>query len=174
MTGWRRLLSARSGAAAIEMAIVAPLMLAIGCGSVEVGNFMLDEHRLIKSVRDAARYAGRQPFSTYSACTAAGATISGQLATDVTNIVRTHRLSGGTDQLPNWSNAASSISVKAACATTTINSQTMSGVYSGNTNGWIVVTVAATLRYQPVIGAFGFTGRGLDLHAAEQAPVVGV
>jgi len=156
------------------MAIIAPLMLAIGCGSVEVGNFMLDEHRLVKAVRDAARYAGRQPFSTYSACTAGGATIGGQVATDVTNLVRTHQLSGGTDQLPNWSNAASSISLKAACATTAINSQTMSGVYSGNSNGWIVVTVSATLRYKPIVGAFGFTGNGLDLHAEEQAPVVGV
>ena len=174
MTLWGRLFCARRGAAAVEMALVAPLLLAIGCGSVELGNFMLDEHRLTKSVRDAARYAARQPFSSYSSCTSAGAPISGQLATDVTNLVRTHQLSGGNDQLPNWSNAASKIGLSATCGTTTVSGQTMSGVYSGNSNGWVIVTVSAALRYKPVIGAFGFTGNGLDLHADEQAAVTGV
>lgn len=174
MTWWRRLVRARRGAAAAEMAIVAPLLLVLGGGSFELGNFMLDQHRLTKAVRDAARYAARQPFSTYSTCTSGGATITGTLATNVTNLVRTHQLSGGTDQLPNWSNSASSVVVQAKCATSLVNSQTMRGVYEGNSSGWVVVTVTATLRYQPVIGAFGFTGTGTDLYAVEQAPVVGV
>ena len=170
---------ARRGAAAAEMAIVAPLLLALGFGSVEAGNFMLNEHRLTKAVRDAARYAARQPFSTYSTCTSSGATMSGTLATNVTNLVKTHQLAGGSDQLPNWSNAASSVALQAKCDTITVNGQTMSGVYDGNTYGgnatkWVIVTVTATLRYQPVLGAFGFTGSGLNLHAEEQAPVMGV
>ena len=38
---------------------------------VEIGNYFLDEHILVKAVRDGARFAARQNFSNYSACTGA-------------------------------------------------------------------------------------------------------
>ena len=47
--------------AAVEMALVAPLLLAILFGSVELGNYFMNEHELIKAVRDGAR--GREVAS---------------------------------------------------------------------------------------------------------------
>ena len=32
-------------------------------GAVELGNYFLNEHSLVKAVRDGARYAARQDFS---------------------------------------------------------------------------------------------------------------
>ena len=155
------------------MALVAPLLLALGIGSVELGNFMLDQHRLTKSVRDAARYAARAPFSAFSACTSTASNVA-SLATGVTNLVRTGQLSGGTDQLPNWGNAASSVTVQMRCSTAQVGGQTMSGIYAGYSSGAAVVIVSGTLRYQPLVGAFGFRGTGFDLYAQEEAPVAGV
>ena len=47
------------GTAAAEMALVTPLLLALMLGSVELGNFFMDQHALTKQVRDGARYASR-------------------------------------------------------------------------------------------------------------------
>ena len=63
------LLRSRRGSAAAEMALVSPLLAVLMIGSVELGNFFYNEHILMKAVRDGARYAARQNFSNYSACT---------------------------------------------------------------------------------------------------------
>ena len=177
MTGLARLIRSRRGSAAVEMALVTPLLLALGIGSVELGNFMLDQHRLTKSVRDATRYAARAPFSAFSACTSAASNVA-SLATGVTNLVRTGQLSGGTDQLPNWGNAASSVTVQMRCSTAQVGGQTLTGLYTGNNTATVgaavVVIVTGTLRYQPLVKAFGFTGEGFDLYAKEEAPVSGI
>ena len=57
----RRICLARDsrGAAAAEMALVLPLLLVILFGSLELGNYFMNEHTLIKAVRDGARFAGR-------------------------------------------------------------------------------------------------------------------
>ena len=177
-----RMLRSRRGSAAVEMALVTPLLLALGIGSVELGNFMLDQHRLTKAVRDAARYAARQPFSTYNACTppstvnVPSGTSPNNIPANVTALVHTGQLSGGTDQLANWSNLASSVTLQMRCTplATQIGNQLMSGVYNGNVSGSVVVIVTGTVRYKPLVKAFGFTGEGFDLYAKEEAPVSGV
>jgi Flp pilus assembly protein TadG len=40
-----RLLGARRGSAGVEMALVLPLLLGLMCGSVELGNNFLSEHK---------------------------------------------------------------------------------------------------------------------------------
>ena len=54
----------RNGAAAAEMALVAPLLLILMFGSFEVGKFFWDEHLVTKAVRDGARFAARQSFAS--------------------------------------------------------------------------------------------------------------
>jgi hypothetical protein len=56
------------GAAAAEMALVLPLLLIILFGSLELGNYFMNEHTLVKAVRDGARFAGRQTFTNYTSC----------------------------------------------------------------------------------------------------------
>ena len=164
----------RRGAAAAEMALVAPLLLVIMLGSVELGHFMYDEHILTKAVRDGARYAARQGFSNYDCSGEPSATVRDNTRA----LVKTMVLSGGTDRMANWD--ATSITITETCISSATdianNTETMSGIYDELAlAGAPVVTVSATVPYTPVIGApFGFSGIGFNLNAAQQAAVMGI
>lgn len=156
------------------MALVIPLILVLACGCLELGNYFLDEHRLVKAVRDGARYAARQDISNFTACTGAP---GGNVVTDTQNIVLTGLLSGGSSYLPNRSSAT--INVTIDHCTTSVNSTNLSGIYSGikNSSGTLVgapvVKIDASIPYQPVMRSFGFNGFGLTLNAQQQAAVMG-
>lgn len=55
--GARPLVKDERGAVLIEMAVVLPVLLAIGLGVFEFGNIFYQYHLLSNAVRDAARYA---------------------------------------------------------------------------------------------------------------------
>jgi Flp pilus assembly protein TadG len=154
------------------MALVTPLLLVIMMGSLEVGNFFYNEHILTKAVRDGARYAARQGFSNYDCSGAPGGTVEA----DTRTLVKTMLLSGGSDRLANWN--ASSITVSEACVTAATDlsgtSHAMTGIYRELSTTVPVVTVSAQVPYTPVIGAFGFTGMGVNLNASQQAAVAGI
>jgi len=168
MTSASALVENENGAAAAELAMVTPLLLIIMCGAFELGNFFLNEHILVKAVRDGARFAARQNFSNYPACSGP---VADPLLTDTRNVVKTGQVSGGTDRLPYW--AATTISVTMSCATTA-GGQTMTGIYRGRTSGAPIVTVSATVPYTPVLRSFGFRGVGLNLNAKQEAAVMGI
>jgi len=158
------------------MALVTPLLLALMFGSFEVGKYFYDEHKLVKSVRDGARYAARQRFTNFSACTGSPP----QTVVDETKmIVRKGSLTTtDVDLLPNWDAPGTTFSVNMSCvATFTDGGNTLapSGIYAGMTGGGPSVTVTAKLPYQPVIGsAFGFSGLNLFLNASQHAAVAGL
>ena len=162
----------RRGAAAAEMALVTPLLLAILIGSVELGSYFYNEHILTKAVRDAARYAARQNFSNYGSSTACGQPTDVTILANVRNLVRTSLLASGTDRVHDIQD--SDITISASCYSS-ISSQSMTGIYRGRTAGAPVVTVTAVVDYEPVIGgAFGFSGTGFKMNASQQAAVVGI
>lgn len=162
------LLRSTRGAAAAEMALIIPLMLILMMGSFELGNFFMSEHKLVKAVRDGARFAARQSFSNYVSCSGdAGGTVRD----DTRNVVMTGLLAGGSARLVNWN--ASTISVTQRC-TTTANSTPLSGIYRGAANGAPIVTVSATVLYTPVLASYGFRGVGLNLNAKQEAAVMGL
>lgn len=167
----RALLRSTRANAAVEMALVTPLLLVLLMGSVEVGNYFLDEHRLAKAVRDGARFAARQNFSKFGC----SGSVSDPPLTDIKNVVMQGVLSGGTNLLPGWN--ASTISVTQSC-TSTAGGQTMGGIYQNTASGAspqaIVVNVSATVPYVPILKSFGFTGVGFNLNASDQAAVMGV
>lgn len=165
MTLVGRLARSTEGAAAAEMALVLPLMLVIMIGGMEGGNYMMNEHIVLKAVRDGARFAARQSFSHFSSC---AVDPNDQMVADTRKVVMTGLLSGGTNRIVNWS--ATTVSVTATCSTT------KTGIYTNMTNGSgaPIVTVSATVPYTPVLGSFGFTGRGKSIYASEQAAVMGI
>jgi TadE-like protein len=169
----RSLISDRRATAAAELALILPFLIGLGMGAAELGNYFLDEHRLVKAVRDGARYAARQDFSNFAGCTATPSDVGSTLAGQVKQLVRTGQVSGGTDQLANWSGAT--FSVQVSCDTT-YGSQTMGGIYSIHNNGEApVVIVTATVPYQPIaLSSFGFNASGYSLYAQQQAPVAGI
>lgn len=170
----------RRAAAAVEMALVIPLLLALITGSTEVGNYFMDSHILAKGVRDGARWAARQNFSQYTGCNGTAAAVPSGVSTSTKLIVRKGSLNANdTDLLPYWDDTNTSFSVTMTCATTAGSSgTTMGGIYIGNGTGTAdvapAVTVTATLPYRPILASFGFKGTGLFITASQQAAVTGI
>ena len=162
----RLLLNCRAAAAA-EMALVLPLLLLIMFSSLELGNYFMNEHRLAEAVRNGARFAARQSFSNYTACSGAP---GGNVVSDTRNVVMNGYLSGGSVITPNVQ--AADVNVSTSCLSIA-GGQTMTGIYAGRPGGAQKVTVAASVNYKPVISAFGFTGIGLKLNAKSEAAVAG-
>lgn len=160
------------------MALVTPLLLILLCGSIEVGNYFMNEHTLLAGVRDGARYAARQTFSQYNGCGAAATAVPTALSNNTKLIVQKGSLnSADADLLPNWSNAAATFTVTMSCATTA-GGVTMSGIYSGNSVGAAgmapAVLVTVSLPYRPLLASFGWKGTGYFLNASQQAAVAGI
>jgi Flp pilus assembly protein TadG len=172
----RHLLADERANAAVEMALVLPLLLGIMMGAFELGNYFRSEHILLEGLRDGARYAARQSLSSYSTCTGAPA---GTIEADTKNVVRTGQVSGGSDRLPYWTDAATTFSVSVSCSTTA-GGQTLSGIYrdlnssTGTPIGAPIVTVRAHLPYQSVLAKYGFTGIGMSINGSAQAAVMGM
>lgn len=162
------LLGDRNGTAAAEMALVLPLLLVLMFGSLEIGNYFMNQHTLVKAVRDGARFAARKPFDQYTACTGSP---DAAVVSETQNIVMRGYASGGTIITPNID--ASDISVTTSCETMA-GTETMSGIYAGRTTGAQIVRVSARVDYRPVLAIMGFTGIGLHLNAASEAAVAGL
>jgi Flp pilus assembly protein TadG len=167
----RALSSNIHGAAAAEMALVLPILLALIFGALEVGNYFRSEHVLIKGVRDGAVYAARQEISNYD-CSTPNPTVPATVVNNSKALVRTGQLSGGADRLPLWADGSTSFTIDAACVTTA-GGTTLLGIYQVNGGQVPVITVTADLPYQSVVGILGFATTGFRVRAAQQAVVIG-
>jgi Flp pilus assembly protein TadG len=170
MSRLRTLIFDQRGTAAAEMALVTPLLLILMFGLVEVGSYFYNQHILVKSVRDGARFAARQGFDNFQTC---GATPTGTVEADTKQVTRTGRISGGGDRLANWTNASTTFSVTTLCSTGN-GTVTYAGLYSSFSSGGArIVQVSATLPYRPIIGMFGLKAT-FTLKASQQAAVAGI
>ena len=165
-----------TGSAAAEMALILPLMLVLLLVTFEGGYFLWNEHKVVKGVRDGARYAGRLDFTKYN-CGAS--TVDATSETSIKNITRTGYVTAdnpnvaGADNpvIPGWTNAAITVSLN--CATG------VSGLYSATSGSAPRVTVSATVPYPlspltAVADALGFNTTGIDLNARAQSAVMGL
>ena len=151
-----------SGAAAAEMALIIPLALTLIFTTFEGAYYMICEHRVVKGVRDASRYAARLDLSNY-ACP--GATFSGSTAT-VQNLARTGLLSGGSAAVSGWVNSDVTIAV------TCLSGQ--SGIYAATGGNAPRVSVSTRVAYPSLMGSMGFTAATIYIGAAAQSPVIGL
>ena len=159
------LFSDHGAAAAAEMALVAPLLMILLFGAMELGRYFLDEHVVAKAVRDGARYAARRSFADYAGCA-----VSSDVQDKTRNITRTGQVAiGGNARLPYWTSPAT-VTVSVSCDT----SGTYSGIYKGSTIGAPVVTVIAAVPYTPLFNAIGFNVSGLSLNSRSQSAVTGI
>jgi len=165
------------GSAAVEMALVTPLLLTLMFGSFELGNYFLDEHVVTKAVRDGARYAARLPISNFS-CPSGSS--SGSLlgnSTQIKNVTRTGKADGtGTPRLITWTDT-NTITITVGCKPVA----SYPGIYTGLPGDVPVVTVAATVPYTTLFSRLGWqigrktTGSStLNLNAQSQAAVMGI
>ena len=63
------------GAALLEFALVAPLLLALTFGAIDAGRFLFLQHALLNAVRDGARLAAVSPMATTAEVSAATAQV---------------------------------------------------------------------------------------------------
>ena len=157
------LVADRSGAAAVEMALVTPLLILLMFGTFELGHFFLSEHVVQKAARDAARYAARLPMSSYPSCTPTSATL-----TQIQKVARTGNPSGTVQRLEGWS-SDSMTTVAMSCDT----SGTYTGLFSDNPQGAPTITVTSSVPYMPLWGALGFNTSSLVVSARSQTPGFG-
>lgn len=165
----RQFLQDCSGAAAVEMALVIPLLLGLMFGSVDLGNYFLSEHVVDKAVRDAARYAARLPFADFD-CTSGTMTDP----STVQKLARTGDPAGTTARLPGWT-SDSMTTVTVSCDTDTTHSYVNSGIYADFPNGGEAptVTVTAAVPYNSLFGVIGLGSATFNLNAESQAAVIG-
>lgn len=162
----RRLIRHQSGAAAAEMALVAPLLILIMFGSMEMGYYFYSEHVVVKAVRDGARYASRRNFTNYDC---PSTTIGGTVVADTQNVTRTNTVDGtGTPRLAGWT-ANSSVTVSLRCDT----SGTYVTFYEG-TGGVPVVTVTAVVPYTSLFKVIGFNSTAMNLRSSSEVAVMGI
>ena len=149
------------------MALFLPMLIAIMFGGFEGGAYLWTEHKVVKAVRDGARFAARQSFSVFD-CT--GITDAAVLAR-VQNLTRTGETSGGTAKIVGWDDNDQVI-VTAACQTG--QSYSDQGVYATETSGATHVTVSATVPYPSLFGTLGFDTTGATVTASANAAVMGI
>ena len=165
----RNLIGNTHGSAAVEMAMVLPIMLALLFGAFELGNYFLTEHIVVKAVRDGARFAARRPINTdYVGCAP-----SNDLIDATRNVTRTGQVgSDGTPRFASWDDG-DSIEVTATCNSSWSGAD--NGIYVRNApDGTPIVTVSATVPYTPLFDRLGFANVTLSLHAQSQAAVTGI
>ncbi len=165
MTDCSSLLTDRRGAAAAEMALVAPLLILLMFSCAELGRYFWSEHILVKAVRDGSVYAARQRIDNFDCATS---TVAAGVVSKTRTLVETGQLSGGSPLLPNWSAGTTSFAVDLACVTSA-NGTTLGGIYSGNGGQVPVITVRASVPFTSMLGF----QPGLTLNAREQAAVFG-
>lgn len=153
----------RRGAAAAELALSLPILLALLFGAFELGHFFLSEHAVQKSVRDAARYASRLPLTSYTGCSP---TPAAEL--QIQRVARTGAPDGTVQRLEGWSDDTMT-SVAVVCDT----SGTYAGIFTEFPTGVPVVTVSASVPYPSLFGLLGIPAPTLTLNARSQAAVYG-
>jgi len=144
--------------------MITPFLIVLMFGAFELGNYFWDDHIVAKAVRDGARFASRQSFSSMP-CAGAAAN-----ATSIKNIVRFGNVAGtGSPRLGSW-NDASMVTVSLTCGA----ASTYSGIYAGATGTIPVVTVSADVPYRSLFQRIGFDARTLRLRGRSQAAVMGI
>ena len=158
-----RFLKSAEGAAAAEMALVLPFLIVLLFGGMELGYYFYSEHQVVKGVRDGARFASRQAFSSINC----GSPIPLDVRTAIQEITRTGQISGGTSRIPGWTN--DDIDVSVTCPSTAI----ATGIYKNEGNA-PQINIATSVIYPSLFDGVGIIDSTYTLNAEQQAAVTGL
>ena len=164
MTTLRALIKQTEGAAAAEMALMLPLLIALLFGGFEAGHYLYNEQKIVQAVREGARYAGRRPFADFPC----GGSINAAAETAIKTVTRTGTLTGTTPRIRNW--LASDITVTYTCNA----GYATQGIFKGNIGGAPIVTVSATATYPTLFSSLGVFANGIRVRSSSQAVVNGI
>jgi len=158
----RWFLSDQSGAAAAEFVLTLPIMLALMAGSMEAGHYFWTQHKIVKAVRDGARYATRLDIEDL--CSG-----DPQTLTDIRNVTATGQLAnGGVPKVPGWNPA--DVVVTVSC-----DSFVDTGIYSDlGEKGPLVTVSSSAVPYPSILAGLGFIDNSFSLSAQSSAAVMGI
>lgn len=164
-----RILADSRAAAAAEMALILPMLLVLMFGGMEAGYYFWNEHKVVKAVRDGARYAGRLPFAAYNC---ASNTTAEPYRTNIANLTRTGKVSPSTGDIRviGWTDSATQVGIDLLACDTTLNT----GLFEGSATGAVRVRVSADVAYTSLFQSLGFGTTNLRLRASSQAVVMGL
>lgn len=158
----------RSGTAGVEMALVLPFLLVLMFAGLEAGHFFWTEHKLVKAVRDGARYASR--LEVGSLCDGATAVLDSGTEDDIQLLTRTGQITdtAATPTVPGWS--ADAVVVTVSC-----QAFVSDGIYNDLGGAGPIVTVASgSVPYPSIFGQLGLLTTSLNLSAKSSAAVTGI
>ncbi|NVD43530.1 TadE/TadG family type IV pilus assembly protein [Qipengyuania atrilutea] len=165
-------------AAAAEMALIMPMMFALIFTTFEGGNYLLTEHRVLKSAREGARFAGRLNYSAFDC--ASGAVVGDfQTSPQITNAnairnVMRYGNPEGTGRPRFTLQQGDDFTVTLDCPissdTTTYHNN---GIYRERGNVPRVL-VNARISYNSILGLLGFDTSSVVVRGQAQAAVMGV
>ena len=162
----RRGLRDSEGSAAAEFALALPMMLALMFGGFEAGHFFWTEHKLVKAVRDGARYASRLPVD--SLCNGASESMSTDVESNIQNMTATGLLAGGAPKVPGWS--PNEVVVTVGC-----QNFVATGIFTDLGAAGPMITVSTGgVNYPSLFEGLGFITSNIQLSAQASAAVAGI
>ena len=163
----RRFWKDRSGAAAAELVLALPMMFALMFGAMEAGHYFWTQHKIVKSVRDGARFATR--LDVEALCNGATVVMSGALEDEIQNVTATGRVgTGGAAKVPGWD--PNNVSVTVGC-----QQFVDTGIYTDLGSAGPLVTVdSGVVPYPSLFEYLGFIDTSFGLSARSSAAVMGI
>lgn len=157
-----------NASAAAEMALILPLLVMLLFGGLEGGYYLWSEHKVIKAVRDGARFAGRQQFTVFDC--GAGTITDSTVIDNIKNVTRTGTLDeDAVPVVPGWDDNSTQVDIDVTC-----DASVTGGIYSAEAGGAPIVTVSATVPYPTLFGPIALGLNDTDLNASAQAAVMGL
>lgn len=176
---FRLFLRDHRAAAAAEMALIMPMMFALIFTTFEGGNYLLAEHRVLKSAREGARFAGRL---NYTAFDCASSSVVGNFQTTPSVISNQNAILNmtrygnpqGTGQPRFTPHTGDVFAVTLDCPTSSdTTTYHNNGIYRERGNVPRVL-VNARVSYNSIFGLLGFDTSGAVVRGQAQAAVMGV
>ena len=162
----RSFIRCAKGAAAAEMALIMPIAVLLLFAGFEAAHYFYTEHQIVKGLRDGARYAARQSFEDINC--RSGASIDSGVATEIQNVARTGKTTGGNARVSGWDNA--DITVSVTCPTA---AEAQTGIYNSSEPA-PQVNLSTSINYDSLFNGLGVITDSAKIGGRQQATVMGI
>lgn len=173
MTFLRAFLRQTSGTAAVEMALIVPLLLILLFGGIEAGHFVWTQHKLVEAVRDGARYAGRLPLNQL--CNGTTQIASTQTLANIRLMTRTGQLANASaaPRVPGWTDQQVTVNLRCGQYVQTGLYAEYAATYPG-AGGPVPIVSATNVLYPSMFNAMGIVAPAARLNASSTSPGIGL
>lgn len=175
----RRLIRDKRASASVEFVLALPMVLTLLFVGLEAGHFFWTEHKLVKAVRDGARFASRANIEDVCSISPTGVLtnqLSTALQTDIQNLTVHGQILATNQQastlppakVPGWTPA--NVVVTPGCG-----SFVSTGIYDDLGGASALITVSSgPVRYPSILNGLGVLDRSFFIQAEASAAVMGI